>query len=146
MTSLLDLVRKQWVSWYVVYMETPAPRFWKPFLQRGFYHVQLWRPERFGPEVNDIMWLVVDPGMESANAHVVMDPVPPWQKSPTEYKVQYVEVAISLRRIRDWFHVGPITCVELAKAFLGIRSFFVRTPYQLYKYVSAPHRAHRITR
>lgn len=143
MTSLLDLAGKQWSSWYVVYLETPTPRFWKPFLKRGFYHVQLWRPERFGPGLNDVMWIVVDPGLELASAHVVMDPMPPWQQD-VRYTVQYVEVAKSSARVREWFHVGPVTCVEVAKAFLGVSAAFVRTPYQLYKYIRA--RGHRIQR
>ncbi len=144
MTSLFDLPGKRWARWHVVYLETPAPRFWKPFLERGFYHVQLWREERFGPDVNDVMWLVIDPGLECAFAHVVMDPTPPWVAQPNEYKVQCVETLTSAQRVRDWFHVGPVTCVELAKAFLGIRAFFVRTPFQLFKYIRA--RGYRLSR
>lgn len=135
MLSLFDLVNKKWVSWYLVYIETTAPRFWKPFLKKGFYHVQLWRSQRFGPDVNDVMWLVVDPGMECADAYLVMDSSPPWERNELKCFVQRVEISAPIARVRDWFHVGPVTCVELAKAFLGIRAFFVRTPYQLYKYV-----------
>lgn len=42
-------------------------------------------------------------------------------------------------RLRSRWFVGPITCVEYIKALLGIRAFWIWTPWQLYRYV----RAHR---
>lgn len=143
MISLLDMADRQWACWYLVYFETPLPRFWKPFLKKGFYHVQLWRPERFGDRPKDVMWLVVDPGLDCANAHAVFDPVPVWEKEPG-CTVQRVECAIGSKKVREWFHVGPVTCVEIAKAFLSIREPFVRTPWQLYKHIRA--RGYKVVR
>lgn len=136
MISLLDMADRHWSTWYVVYLETETPRFWKPFLKKGFYHVQLWRPERFGDRPSDIFWVVVDPGIERASNNIVFDHIPPWQKG-IPCKVQFVRCATSANRVRDWFHIGPVTCVDIAKAFLGIRTTFVRTPWQLYKHIRA---------
>jgi hypothetical protein len=48
---------------------------------------------------------------------------------------QRVELAPNWRRVREWFSFGPITCVEVAKTGLGINSWRVRTPWQLFKYL-----------
>lgn len=53
-----------------------------------------------------------------------------------DVKIQYMEVWRRPRyRVRTIF--APWTCVEAAKALLGIRAWWVLTPYQLYKYCEA---------
>jgi len=52
--------------------------------------------------------------------------------------VQYVEAWRKPRyRVRSIF--APWTCVEAMKSLLGIRAWWVITPYQLFKYCEAHH-------
>ena len=49
------------------------------------------------------------------------------------------ETVVRVRRMVDIYKVrrlaGPLNCVETAKAFIGDKSFWCFTPYQLYKRV-----------
>lgn len=99
-------------------------RFWN-FLRPGFQHVEIWK---FIPPG---AWIRMDGSIEMVNVEVYAHP--PWilQKrlNPTCVKVNKL---VKGGKWREPFFFGPVTCVELAKAFLGIRNFFVRTPFQLY--------------
>lgn len=132
--SLLDTPGKMVREWYVVYFpRVPYYRFTK-FFRQGFRHIELWRPAPFGPGLLDQVWLRMHPCFEMLDAEIDTDPRPPWQRFPG-VTVQRVTVSKPLFGIRSWFDMGPPSCVEIAKAALGIRAFFVRTPWQLYKYI-----------
>lgn len=129
--SLLDTVDKLFVDWFVVFRNLPPEGKQSPLwrlLEDGFEHVELWRCDRG-------IWLRIEPCIEvvEAEAHEK----PPWAMLPTALKPTMVRVRRTMPkgRVRDSFFFGPVTCVELAKAFLGVRSMFVRTPYQLYKFL-----------
>ena len=47
---------------------------------------------------------------------------------------QYVE---SWRKTRYRSIIAPWTCVEMMKSTLGIKAWWILTPYQLYKYIEA---------
>ncbi|MGH8235397.1 MAG: hypothetical protein ACREXP_00055 [Steroidobacteraceae bacterium] len=132
--SLLDLAGREAVSWYACYSNRENPRWWNRFLKPGFQHVQIRREVRFGPEICDVMWIVVDPCL----SHIAVDlrgvEAAPWI-DPEVLHSQRVELAPNWRRVREWFFFGPVTCTEVAKAGLGISSWRIRTPWQLYKYL-----------
>ena len=133
MLSLLDVAHRHVATWYVIFTEREGPRIWNRFIRKDFGHVYLVRPVQYGPELSDVMWLKFEPGLEAVELDIEHSPTPPWGRDIA----QRVVAAPRSRVVRDWFHVGPMTCVELAKAVLGIRSFWTRTPYQLYKYIAA---------
>lgn len=133
--SLLDVAGKATTQWYAVYMNRENPRWWNRYLKVGFQHVQMWRPVRYGPGMRDVFWIVIEPCLEFLDAGVVFNHTPPWQYGGG-VTVQRCVAACPMQKVRDWLHIGPITCVEMAKACLGIRSFWVRTPWQLYKYLN----------
>lgn len=131
MTSLLDTADK-WVStWWLVFRNLPPEgkrsRFWK-LLEPGFEHVELWHYDRG-------IWIRIEPCFElvGVGAHASA----PWDVVPEELKptILRVERLVPKHKMREPFFVGPWTCVELAKAFVGVRAPFVRTPYQLYKFL-----------
>lgn len=122
------------VHWYVVYMDEDNDEWWNRFLKPGFRHIQLWRPVQFGPSLEDRFWLVVDPGMEHVDTKVDHYPTAPWDRMPG-LTVQSVQTAVKAKQVREYCFVGPITCVEMAKAHLGIRAWTIRTPRQLYNYI-----------
>ncbi len=57
----------------------------------------------------------------------------------SKIKAKMHVVAIDQARFEPQFHaisLRPFTCVEVVKHFLGIRNFFIFTPYQLYKFLN----------
>ena len=130
--SLLDTADSAIRRWFVVYHDRNyrCLRWLKP----GFRHVELVRPVYYGPALSDVMWVGVFPRLETLDADVTFDSTPPWVRCP-ESAIQHVRVSRPLERPRERFHVGPITCVEIAKYVLGISSFWVRTPWQLHQFI-----------
>jgi len=108
--------------------------WWARLLKQGFRHVELMRPHYYGAGLNDVMWLVLRPNFELLENHIEMDPTPPWTKYPG-VTVMRVQVLVKAWKVRQWFSIGPPTCVEICKQSLAINSFWMRTPFQLYKYL-----------
>ena len=133
--SLLDAAEFKTTDWFLIYPPRPVARWWGRHLDPKFRHVELERPLYYGPATTDVMWLQVTPAHEMLDVQVSVDPAPPWVRQPQAI----VQKATSARKwgsMRSWFDVGPTTCVEVVKLALGIRAFWVRTPYQLYKYIN----------
>jgi hypothetical protein len=106
-----------------------ANRSWLwSLLKPGFQHVECWTRGAKG------RWLRLDPCFEG----IVLedfdhDPsVQPWVKGcdPTFLRVQR---ETPKDKMHTPFAFGPLTCVEIAKAAIGLHAPLVRTPYQLFK-------------
>ncbi len=129
MTSLLDTAGKIHVDVWLVFRELPDWRtrslLWRT-LKPGFHHVEVWRHDRG-------LWIRLEPCFEflTTEAHAV----PPWEFIPPELlpTCLHVDRWIPQHKLREPFFFGPWTCVETAKAAIGMRDAFVRTPWQLYK-------------
>jgi hypothetical protein len=134
--SLLDFAGRDPSWWYVIFMDRENPRWWNTLLKPGYQHVQLWRPVQYGPALDEKFWLVVDPGLEHVDTKIDWSPQPPWERE-AGITAMRIDVAVRAKKVRDYFFFGPVTCVELAKAHLGIRSAWIRTPWQLAKYLRA---------
>ena len=133
--SLLDLGPDHRVIDWLVLFHPREPHFWwARLLKQGFRHVELMRPCYYGPKLTDVMWLVFRPNLEILENHIEMDPTPPWIKYPGVTIVP-VKKLFKPWKVRNWCHIGPFTCVEAVKYALGINSFCMRTPHQLYKYL-----------
>jgi hypothetical protein len=126
--SLLDVgPEDRVIDWYVLFHPREPHRWWVRFLKPGFRHVDLMRPLKDS-------WLVLRLDLEILENHVEFDPTPPWIKYP-EATIIPVTVLMRAHKSRRAFHIGPFSCVEFTKAALGITSFWLRTPFQLYKYL-----------
>jgi len=132
--SLIDLAYRHPVDTWVVFMNidksnTSIARssLWR-LLKPGFQHVEVWK--RMATD----FWIRCDPSVEIVDVQVYGSP--PWQVlerlDPTTIRVRRV---IAKGYWRVGFHIGPMSCVELTKAFLGIAKFSVRTPWQLYNFL-----------
>jgi hypothetical protein len=132
--SLLDTAGYKIREWYVVWHHREAHYWFTKHLKPGFRHVELARPLQYGPGVEDVVWHHVLPMFEMLDVELSSDPRPPWVKCPTS-TVMKVTARSPLMSVRSWFDIGPMTCVEVVKMALGIRAFFVRTPWQLYRYL-----------
>jgi hypothetical protein len=133
--SLLDLgPGDRIIEWHVLFHPRNPHFWWAKLLKQGFRHVELMRPHYFGNTLTDVVWLVLRPDLELLESHIDFDPTPPWEKYPG---VTIVPVQVLKRawKVRQWFFAGPPSCVEIVKAALGINSFWVRTPFQLYQYI-----------
>lgn len=132
--SLLDTEGMKVTEWFVVYHDRQVRRWIFRWLKPGFKHVELARPIYYGPGINDVAWIQVLPMFEMFDVELSTDPRPPWVRCPNS-TVQKVTAMRPLGQVRDWFYVGPQTCVEATKWALGIRSFWMRTPWQLFKFI-----------
>jgi len=126
--GLVDLAYKEPINWWLVFRDSEHRR---PFLERtlkpGFRHVELWRP-------TDGVWLRVDPCLEFVENTIHEQA--PWVSMPEEWNCTFlrVEQTVSHGKVRKLFFVGPVTCVELTAAILGIKTpFWCRTPWQFYR-------------
>lgn len=133
--SLLDTAGMKVREWYVVYHDR-NPYYWFSKWQKpGFRHVELARPIYYGEGADDVAWIHVLPTFEMLDVELSTDPRPPWERC-SDSTVQKVTAMRQLWSVRSWFDLGPTTCVEAVKWALGIRSFWVRTPWQLYRYIN----------
>lgn len=132
--SLIDLPGYKVREWFLVYHWRHAHVWWGKWLKPAFRHVELTRPIRFGPGLYDVVWLQVIPSYEGMDVELCTDSRPPWVRCP-DSTIQKVTSARLRDSMRSWFDIGPTTCVEVAKQTLGIRAFWVRTPFQLFKHV-----------
>lgn len=133
--SLTDTAGFRYFEWTVVYYPRQPHYFWSRWMKQGFRHCELWRPYRYGESELDVGWLRVTPTFEILEAEIDSNPTPPALRFPG-CTVQPVKILSKACKVRQWFHFGPISCTEYVKAALGINNFWVRTPYQLYKYVA----------
>ena len=124
------------VEWWVVYYPRTPHFFWTEWLKQGFRHCDLWRAERFGEAPDQVIWLRLRPTFEMLECFLEFDPTSPWAKHPGA-TAQKVEVFSKPGKVREWFTIGPPSCVETCKNALGINSFWTRTPHQLYQYIKA---------
>lgn len=131
--SLLDVAGLDTADWHVIYMNRAQDYWWAKKLKDGFQHVWLAKPVQYGPLVSDRLWLRIDPCLAFVHADVQFHAEPPWVRDHS-MTVQRVTCARPMT-VRDWFAIGPPSCVEHVKAFLGFRSLWVRTPWQLYQYI-----------
>ncbi len=133
-TSLVDTSYQHCVDIWAVFLDMdknrlPAARsrFWS-FLEPGFQHVECWKFVAPGA------WLRFDTSIELTMPEVYAHP--PWQLqarlNPTCIRIQRL---VPKGEWRERFYMGPMTCVESAKAFLGVSGFFIRTPWQLFKHL-----------
>lgn len=134
--SLLDVANSKVAEWYVCYFERQPPygTWVQRFLKPGFKHVELARPIYCGPGLRDVVWLLLLPSVEMMEVRLCTDSRAPWERCPGA-TVQKVTSVRKFWRIRSWFFVGPVSCVEIAKLALGIGAPWIRTPYQLFRYI-----------
>lgn len=127
MISVFDLVGHSVSDWYLVFYDRPgSDRGWWRVLKKNFRHVEAWR-------LDGGLWLCFNPYLEAVEVEIAPTLDPPWVARPGAI-VQRVQTVWRHGHQRTWFFFGPITCVELVKALLGINSAWVRTPFQLFKH------------
>jgi len=101
-------------------------------LKPGFQHVEAWRKFENGDG-----WIRLEPCFEGIVTEVY--PHSPaesnWVSGCHPVTTLVVRHEVPKGKLHTPFAFGPLTCVELVKAALGVYAPFVRTPWQLYKLV-----------
>jgi hypothetical protein len=133
--SLLEsehLIGMSKTSVYLIYEDRQPGLWWQKFLKKGYKHV-------FAVRYDGFFWIKMDLTIGYLDIEVL--PIHDRATISTVLKgqnvnYQYVE-AWRKPRYRSIF--APWSCVEAMKAMLGIRAWWVLTPYQLYKYCEVNH-------
>lgn len=127
---MLDLPEGQVVEAWLVFRDVVGPSKWYMRLfKNGFKHVEIWL-------LDHDVWVRLDPcfGFLKAEAHLVA----PWRVMDPGLNPTYLQhhaVLANTALSSSWI-VGPVSCVEVVKLALGIRSHTLRTPFQLYKFLT----------
>lgn len=114
-------------NWYAVFTKSTLKHWLSRWLSPDFAHVKMVKEE-------EGLWLIVN----SMNSF-------------THYSVELVQdyphirmlcpnavilpVTTVINPLNYQWHLGIHSCVDVAKGILGVRGFFIWTPYQLYKYL-----------
>jgi hypothetical protein len=117
-------------EWYVIFTNPKYKNVLAPFLQEGFHHVFAMKKTEGG-----LMWQIINP-MRS-HIHVDIEAVDTYPH-PRLYAggdaiILPVKAKIDTLRFRGT--LGVFNCVEVVKGLLGIKEFWIWTPYQLYKHL-----------
>lgn len=128
--SLLEEdIAAQEVIW-LVYTPSQVRLWWTRIVDPAFGHVECWLPQFVHGE--PACWVVLHARLEGVTAELAF--APPWEAHPGALVQQH-----TARRVRgrpfSRLHLGPVTCVELAKAVSGVRNWRVRTPKQLHRHI-----------
>jgi hypothetical protein len=114
------------VEWWLLYSDTDRAHWWNRWLRPQFQHVSAIKRD-------GRVWIAIHPYGEFTDVEILRTDAHPWQIAPRAI-VQRVTAMRRERSVRAPWFLGPITCVEHVKALLGIRAFWVRTPWQLFNY------------
>jgi hypothetical protein len=102
-------------------------------LKRGYQHV-------FALRRDGAVWVVVQPTFSFIDVDLIRNDLTPWQLFPG-FAIQHVTVMRRAQWDIGEFTLGPLTCVTLMKALLGIRAWHIVTPHQLFKRCTQIHRS-----
>jgi hypothetical protein len=120
-----------WRRYFLVCANGIRPSWWDRILRRGFRHcyVLIW---------DGACWLYVDPTLYRLHVSILdyyQEENPLAWIDDRDVHVLEVAVEAEPKRMRAPWSVGPLTCVEGCKAALGVRSFWLWTPWRLYRYL-----------
>lgn len=113
---------------YLVYIDKDD-LWWSKYLKAGYRHV-------FAIKFDGLFWIRMDLTIGYTDFDVLLydykDSIDDIVQDNATY--QHVEV---WRKTRYRSILAPWTCVEMMKSLLGIKAWWILTPFQLYKYIEA---------
>lgn len=120
------------VVWFVAFKPAPAiahPRWWTRALHAGYRHCLAARQEGDAT-------LVLDHAGSRLRAELVPVPIGAFLRGLQEHAACWVlMVALPMAGAAFAWLRPPMTCVELVKAALGIRAWWIVTPRQLARHL-----------
>jgi hypothetical protein len=126
--TLLEFEGERYIDWYVVFGNTGERHWWNHILKQGFQHC--WALRRQGD-----LWIIFHTGLGVTETYAAMGELEDVVRFVDDRVIIRVSGWVDTLRIRVPWVVAPQTCVEQVKSLLGIRAFWVLTPYQLYRHL-----------
>jgi len=112
-------------KYYVIFEDSSLDDWRLKWLKPNFSHVLLAKKS-----VNGYFWIIISP----KNGNIVLEMISDCDLN--DYYPKAVVVPFkSIIHDKPQVKICLSTCVEVAKAVLGIRKWWIITPYQLYKYI-----------
>ncbi len=129
--SLIDTWDQSFTDWYVVFEHGDMSYWWAKYLHAGFRHCWALRWDGFN-------WIAFDPKL----GHTDIEVLPYYNHNDIENiskdtncsVIIHAKVWRDSKRIRTPYPTA-VTCVEQIKALLGVRKWFLFTPYQLFNHL-----------
>lgn len=128
--SLLDTYHLSATQWFIIFEHGDMPYAWAKFLKRGFRHCYAIQWDGFN-------WIRFLPRLGHTDIEIL-----PYNSTYNIMEVVqnidsciiHIKVKRDSTRVRaPWPTVS--TCVEQIKAILGVKKWFLFTPWQLFKYL-----------
>jgi len=127
--------------YFVVCTQSLTSYWWTPLLRHSYSHCYLLVWE-------GAVWLYLDPVMNRAHVTILdlyeFHHPAEWLLDPQARVFEAWPEAESERLRTPWLF-GPLTCVEIVKAFLGIGRFWIWTPWQLAQHLRKRRRQRELT-
>jgi hypothetical protein len=118
--------------YYVIFKPIGVKRWWAKFLYKPFGHVFIATKTEMGH-----FWIVSD--CKGGN---IFTELVPTQDLRELFPRMVIIPFQSITHKEPHFRFFHINCVEIVKLVLGIRSWRIITPYQLYKHIEESHHGH----
>lgn len=136
--GLMDVMEKGVEKYFLLYRDTDKPRWYDKFLQPGFQHVSVLFYDGF-------FWHSLEQDWSGISMRLVvtlegiafnqMQDITKYYKA-AGFTVQEVKKRQDENKTRVPFLFAPQTCTEVAKAFIGLRKWWLFTPYALFNFLS----------
>jgi len=115
------------IDWWVAFADTGTWTWWDLVTRKGYRHCFAFRWDGFN-------WILVDP--MSCWLEVQVMPYGPDEDVPKKMEELGHEVLyVRSSRENRFLWRGVLTCITVIKHLLGLRAWYVITPYQLKKYL-----------
>ena len=129
--SLIDTWDKSLTEWFIIFEHGDMPYWWAKYLQSGFRHCWALRWDGFN-------WIAYHPRLGHTDIEILpygsYDDIENICIDTNCSVIIHAKVFRESNRIRSPWPTA-VTCVEQIKALLGVRKWFLFTPYQLFKYL-----------
>jgi len=115
-------------KWYVVFEPAGRKQWFHRFLEKDFTHCYLMTKSEAG-----LFWIIINPAWETIHIDYRLVETFPNARDYAGDHAIIVEYETSIQQGFIGCQLGILTCVDLAKRVLGIKSYKIWTPYQLYR-------------
>jgi hypothetical protein len=129
--SLVDTWDKSYTEWFIVFEHGDMPYWWAKYLQSGFRHCWALRWDGFN-------WIAYHPKLGHTDIEIL--PYGSYEDIEIISKANNISAIIRAKVWRDSLQIRApwptvSTCVEQIKAILGVRKWFLFTPFALFNYL-----------
>jgi len=117
-------------EWYVVFEMAIRTRWYTRLLHKEINHCYIMKKSPGGE-----FWQIINPTYNCIDIDLRVVSTFPTAESFAGPYAEVIRVEVNIEPFNNSCQLGIISCVDVARRCLGIRSFRVQTPYQLFKYL-----------